>query len=71
VIRQSTTEERARATGRESPANPPIAAPIPVGTIITLVYSLLHCSHPHTKTSNKLILVYLHEVVEEEERIRE
>lgn len=36
-MRQSTTEESARATGRASPAYPPIEAPTPVGTIITLV----------------------------------
>lgn len=37
VIRQSTTEDIARATGKESPANPPMVAPVPVGTIITAV----------------------------------
>lgn len=37
-MRQSTTEDIARATGKESPANPPMVAPVPVGTIMTPVY---------------------------------
>lgn len=41
-MRQSTTEDNVRATGKASPANPPMAAPMPVGTIITDVYALLN-----------------------------
>lgn len=37
VIRQSTTALMALATGRESPAKPPMLAPVPVGTIRTAV----------------------------------
>lgn len=49
-MRQSTTVERALVTGKASPAYPPIAAPTPVGTIITLVYALLNCSTEAQKT---------------------
>jgi hypothetical protein len=40
---QSATVARVRATGRASPAKPPIDAPTPVGTIRTVVYGLLNC----------------------------
>jgi hypothetical protein len=38
---QSATAARVLATGRASPAKPPMAAPTPVGTIRTDVYGLL------------------------------
>jgi hypothetical protein len=37
----STQDESSLALGKASPAKPPMDAPIPVGTIITLVYPLL------------------------------
>lgn len=37
-IRQSATEAMVRATGRASPAKPPMVAPTPVGTMSTVVY---------------------------------
>ena len=42
VISVSTQEDSNLADGRASPANPPMAAPMPVGTIITAVCNRGH-----------------------------